>query len=65
MCLAIPGKVIKINGMKVTVKYPHDSREVLDGGISVKVGDYVLVQMGIIIRRIGSKEAKSATSAWK
>jgi len=65
MCLAIPGKIIKINGQQATVQYPHESRQVLVAGIPVKLGDYVLVQMGIIIQVISSADAQASLAAWK
>ncbi len=65
MCLAIPGKVIKIEGRKFTIEYPGETRFALDGGIPVKLGDFVMVQMGIVIKRISLKEAKTSWNAWK
>ena len=65
MCLAIPGKVHKIEGKKVWVKYPHAVREVLVGDEQVKVGDFVLVQMGIVLRIVSPREARSSLKAWK
>ncbi|MDO8497724.1 MAG: HypC/HybG/HupF family hydrogenase formation chaperone [bacterium] len=65
MCLAIPGKVHKIEGKKVWVKYPHAIREVLAGDEPVKVGDFVLVQMGIILKIVSLREAASSLKAWK
>jgi len=64
MCLAIPGKITHLNGQQATVKYPHESRQVLVAGIPVKVGDYVLVQMGIIIQVISPADAQSSLAAW-
>ncbi len=64
MCLATPGKIKEINGRKITVRYLDEERSVLDGGIPVKVGDYVMVQMGIVIKRLTKREAKEATKAW-
>jgi hydrogenase expression/formation protein HypC len=65
MCLAIPGKIIKINGKKAVVKYPKETRDVIIAGIPVKVGDFVLVQMGIIIKTLSVKEASTSQKAWK
>jgi hydrogenase assembly chaperone HypC/HupF len=65
MCLAIPGKVKKISGMKITVEYPGETRQILDGGIPVKVGEYVMVQMGVVIKKLTPGEAKVAQTAWK
>ena len=65
MCLAVPGKVKKVDGKVVTVSYPVEDRQVFSGGEKVKVGDYVMVQMGIIVKKINEKEAKIAIKAWK
>lgn len=64
MCLAIPGKIKAINGRRITVEYPGEQREVIDGGIPVKVGDFVLIQMGITIKKIPEKQAKISWKAW-
>ncbi len=65
MCLAIPGKIKKISGQKATVAYPGETREVLLAGETPKVGDFVLVQMGIVIKILSVSEAKVARKAWQ
>ncbi|MDO8638636.1 MAG: HypC/HybG/HupF family hydrogenase formation chaperone [Candidatus Daviesbacteria bacterium] len=57
MCLAIPGRVKKIEGKKILVSYSGEIRQVLTGDEKVKVGGWVLVQMGIVIKVLTSKEA--------
>jgi hydrogenase expression/formation protein HypC len=64
MCLAVPGKVIKINEKTVTVEYPMESREVYNSGVDVAVGDYVMVQMGVIVKKMPEEEAKIMLEAW-
>lgn len=65
MCLAIPGKVIKINKKMAEIQYPNQtSKAMLDPNIDIKRGDYVLVQMGVIIKKIPSSEAKESLKAW-
>ena len=64
MCLAAPGRIIKIEGKKATVKYPGSKRFAFVGEKNVKVGDFVLVQMGIIVQKISSKDTKEAERAW-
>lgn len=59
MCLATPGKITKIEGQKATVDYGSEKRQVLTGGEKIKVGDYVMVQMGIIIRILTLEEVKA------
>jgi hydrogenase expression/formation protein HypC len=65
MCLAVPGKIIKIDGRKATVEYPDGQRFALIGDEKVKIGDYILVQMGIIIQALSAKEANTSLKAWK
>lgn len=65
MCLAVPGKIKKIEGKKVLLDYPDEKRYALIGDEKVKVGDYVMVQMGIIVKILSRKEAKAAFEAWK
>lgn len=65
MCLAIPGQVKKVEGRKVTVKYPDEERFAMLGDEDVKKGDYVMVQMGIVIKVLTEVEAKEALKAWK
>jgi hydrogenase assembly chaperone HypC/HupF len=65
MCLAIPGKVKSKDGMRLVVQYPQEERQVLDGGVPVEVGDYVLVQMGIVVKKLTQEEAESANEGWK
>jgi len=57
MCLAIPGQTTKVEGHKVTVKYPGEERSVLVGDEKVKKGDFVMVQMGVIVKILSRKEA--------
>lgn len=65
MCIAAPGQVTKIEGRKATVKYPGESRFALIGDEAVKEGDFVMVQMGIVVKVLSSKEAKATLTAWK
>ncbi|HBI35743.1 TPA: hypothetical protein DDY47_02305 [candidate division WWE3 bacterium] len=65
MCLAIPGIVKEIQGGKLIIEYPTETRQALAGGMPLKVGDYVLVQMGIAIKVVTKKEAEVSWKAWK
>lgn len=58
MCLAVPGKIKSIEGKKVMVQYPGETRQVLVGDERIRIGDSVLVQMGIVIKILTPKEAK-------
>ena len=65
MCLAIPGIVKDIQGEKLIIEYPTETRQALAGGMPLKVGDYVMIQMGIAIKAVTKKEAQVSWKAWK
>jgi hydrogenase assembly chaperone HypC/HupF len=65
MCIAAPGEVVKIEGKKAMIKYPgNEVRQAFISGEKVKVGSFVLVQMGIIIQILSKSEAKISEKAW-
>lgn len=50
MCVALPGKVVKIEGNKATVDF-NGNIVVADAGlVKIKIGDNVLVHAGCIIQ---------------
>lgn len=64
MCLAAPGKVIEIDRGKALIQYGDQTRYAMVGDAKVKVGSYVLVQMGIIINVLSEKDATTASQSW-
>ena len=60
MCLAVPEKIIEIKDKEVTVDYGYEQRKgkIVQG--SYKEGDYVIVQAGIVVQKIGKEEAEEA-----
>lgn len=58
MCVAAPGKVVKMEGNTAIVDYNGNLTKANAGVVKVSVGDYVLVHAGLIIQRIGASEAK-------
>jgi len=65
MCIAAPGKVIKIEDRKAFIEYPGKIiNQALIADKKVKIGSCVLVQMGIIIEVISKKQAFSSSKAW-
>ena len=63
MCLALPGKIIKIEGEIATVDYGSLKREANITLVNdVKVGDYVLVHVGFAIEKVDEKRAKETYS---
>lgn len=65
MCLAIPGKIIKIKSGVAIVDYKTEKREgrIVEG--NYKAGDYVIIQGGLIIEKIPANQAKDWLKAFK
>ncbi len=64
MCVAIPGKVIGVTGLKAVVDYGESQSPVIVDVEGLKVGDWVQVQMGIAIKILTPAEAKASLAAW-
>jgi hydrogenase expression/formation protein HypC len=58
MCLAIPGKIIKINGQLATVDFQGIKKEVNINLVKVKLGDFIMVHAGFAIEKMGKDQAK-------
>lgn len=59
MCIAVPGKVLKIEGDAATVSFGGSLRSAqLDLVEDIKEGDYVIVHAGFILRKLDEKEAQ-------
>lgn len=50
MCVALPGRVIKLNGTRATVDFSGNTLEAEAGLVKVKPGDSVLVHAGCILQ---------------
>lgn len=58
MCLAIPGKVEKIQENEITVSYGDEKRTAELSLVDLAVGDYVIVNNKIIVQKLPEQEAK-------
>ena len=58
MCLAIPGKIIKIENNIATIDYGSEKREakIVEGDF--KVNDFVIVQGKIVIEKVPKNQVK-------
>ena len=66
MCLAIPGKIKQIDGREALVEYPQEVRRAFLGDdVPAQVGDYVMVQMGVVVKKLSAKEAKTTLKTWR
>jgi hydrogenase expression/formation protein HypC len=65
MCLAIPAKVMNVQGDKANVDFGQGVlREVNVSLVDAKVGNYVLVHAGYAIQIIEEEDAKETISLW-
>jgi len=65
MCLAIPARVMRVDGDKAQVDFGEGVlREVNVTLVEAKVGDYVLVHAGYAIQLMDEKDALETIALW-
>ncbi|MDW8023920.1 MAG: HypC/HybG/HupF family hydrogenase formation chaperone [Nitrososphaerota archaeon] len=65
MCLAIPAKVLSVQGSRAQVDFGEGVlREVDVTLVDVKVGDYVLVHAGYAIQVLSKEDAEETMRLW-
>lgn len=65
MCLAIPGKILEINGNSALVDFDGIKQSVIIALIqNPEIGKYVIVHAGYAIEMINEKEALEAIEQW-
>ena len=63
MCLAIPMRIVKIDGFSAVAEVDGVSRQVrLDLLPEVALGDYVLIHAGLAIARVDAEHAQETLS---
>ena len=66
MCLAIPGKILEINGNKANVDFNGVQRDVIISLVQdVDIGKYVIVHAGYAIELLNEEEALETLKLWK
>jgi hydrogenase expression/formation protein HypC len=66
MCLAIPGKVLKIEGTSAKVDFGDGATRDIDVTlVKVNVGQYVLVHTGFAIQVMEPSDAEETIKIWK
>ena len=66
MCLAIPGKVLEINGNQAVVDFDGITQNIVIALIqNPEIGKYVIVHAGYAIEQINEEEAMEAINQWK
>ncbi|MBI5228474.1 HypC/HybG/HupF family hydrogenase formation chaperone, partial [Candidatus Micrarchaeota archaeon] len=65
MCYSIPGKVTGLNGRVASIDYYGEEREAIVDIPSVKEGDFVFAQGGLVIKKISKDEAERILRVWR
>lgn len=65
MCLAVPGKIVKIDQDEAVIDYGAEQRtaKILEG--DYQEGEYAIVQGGIVAIKIPEDEAKQALALYQ
>lgn len=65
MCLAIPAKVVEINGDMAKVDFGAGAmREINISLVEAKIGEYVIVHAGYAIEVLDQKAAEETLALW-
>ncbi len=65
MCLAIPGKVVSIDGTIAVIDFGGVQRETNISLVEVRPGDYVIVHAGFAIQAVDEQDAMETIRLWE
>lgn len=65
MCLAVPGKVVKVEGNQAEVDFGGVLRKVNISLVESTPGDWVVVHAGFAIEKMDEKEARETLKLWQ
>jgi hydrogenase expression/formation protein HypC len=65
MCLAVPGRIVSINGQNAIIDFGGVQREANVSLIEPNVGDYVIVHAGFAIQVVDEEEARETIKLWE
>ena len=66
MCLAVPAKVLQIEGSNAQVDFGDGTlREVNISLVDVQIGSYVIVHAGFAIEVLDQTEARETLNLWR
>ena len=64
MCLAIPGKIVNIDGDEAYVDYGGSMKTANISMVDAKVGQYVVVHAGFAIEVMDEEESNETLKLW-
>jgi hydrogenase expression/formation protein HypC len=65
MCLAVPGKIVSIDGKQAQIDFGGITREANVSMVEVGVGDYVIIHAGFAIQVVDAEEAEETIKLWE
>ena len=65
MCVAVPGKIVKINGDTAKVDIMNNICEANIRLVDASIGDYVLIHAGCVLEVLKEETAKELISIFK
>ena len=64
MCLAMPAKILSIEGDEAEVDFGGAIRKTNVSMVDAKVGEYVIIHAGFAIQKVDEEEAKETLQLW-
>jgi len=65
MCLAVPGKILSIEGKDADVDFGGVTRKVNVYLVKADVGEYVIIHAGFAIQVVDREEAEETIKIWE
>ena len=65
MCLAVPGRIVSIDGDDADVDFGGVIRRTNLTMVEAEVGDWVLIHAGFAIEKVDEEEAQRTLELWK
>jgi hydrogenase expression/formation protein HypC len=65
MCLAVPGKILSIEGKDADVDFGGVTRKVNISLVMANVGEYVIIHAGFAIQVVDREEAEETIKIWE
>ena len=64
MCLAMPAKILSIEGDEAEVDFGGAIRKTNVSMVDAKVGEYVIIHAGFAIQKVDEEEARETLQLW-
>ncbi len=64
MCLAVPGKIVRIDGDNAEIDFGGTSKTANISMVDCKVGDWAVIHAGFAIEIMDEEEARDTLKLW-